>query len=85
MTDSVVLPENTTDDPWSSPGTYTRVTSTSGVASAIVVCPRCKRGASLSHDGGHTIAVDGTVSPSLVCPYDGCDWHVYARLEGWKA
>jgi len=32
----------------------------------------------------HTIADDGTVTPSVVCPYDGCDWHVHVRLEGWS-
>ena len=33
----------------------------------------------------HTIAADGTVSPSLVCPVDGCGWHEVVRLEGWAA
>ncbi len=32
----------------------------------------------------HTIAADGTVSPSLVCPEPGCSWHVTAKLVGWK-
>lgn len=43
----------------------------------------CTRGhvASLS---GHIIATDGTVSPSLVCPEAGCDWHVMAKLVGWE-
>ena len=31
----------------------------------------------------HTIAEDGTVSPSLVCPYEGCEFHEYVKLEGW--
>lgn len=28
-------------------------------------------------------ALDGMVNPSLVCPEDGCDWHVFVRLVGW--
>lgn len=32
----------------------------------------------------HTIADDGTVSPSLVCPEKDCPWHVMAKLAGWK-
>ena len=31
----------------------------------------------------HEIAADGTVSPSLVCPEDGCDFHEFVKLEGW--
>ena len=31
----------------------------------------------------HKIADDGTVSPSLVCPYDGCNFHEFVKLEGW--
>ena len=30
----------------------------------------------------HAIADDGTVSPSLQCP--DCEWHVRAKLVGWK-
>jgi hypothetical protein len=32
----------------------------------------------------HTIAPDGTVSPSLVCPELGCGFHEWVRLEGWQ-
>ena len=46
--------------------------------SATLVCPNGHR-AALDHD----IAADGTVSPSVVCPEDGCDWHVHVRLVGW--
>jgi len=31
----------------------------------------------------HNIAADGTVSPSLVCPAQGCGWHEVVRLIGW--
>ncbi len=32
----------------------------------------------------HTIAKDGTVSPSVVCPRGGCGFHDYIRLIGWR-
>ncbi len=33
---------------------------------------------------GHDIAADGLVTPSIVCPYKPCSWHVWGRLLGWK-
>jgi len=33
--------------------------------------------------GDHTIAPDGTVSPSVVCPVEGCGFHDFIRLAGW--
>lgn len=30
----------------------------------------------------HSIDEDGTVSPSVVCPY-GCGFHEFIKLEGW--
>ncbi len=32
----------------------------------------------------HTIAPDGTVSPSVVCPAKDCGFHEFIKLEGWK-
>jgi len=31
----------------------------------------------------HSVANDGTVSPSSVCPVEGCAFHEYVRLDGW--
>jgi hypothetical protein len=31
----------------------------------------------------HQISEDGIVSPSVVCPKDGCSYHEHIRLEGW--
>lgn len=31
----------------------------------------------------HTVAADGTVQPSYVCPVGGCTFHEWVRLEGW--
>ena len=49
--------------------------------SALFACPLCGYGASLSD---HTIAPDGTVSPSVVCPKEGCTFHESIRLEAWR-
>lgn len=32
----------------------------------------------------HSIAPDGTLRPSYVCPVTGCDFHAFVRLEGWS-
>lgn len=49
-----------------------------------VCCPDCGVHLMLSKEN-HTIAADGTLSPSLVCPNhrDGCSWHVWGRLADW--
>lgn len=31
----------------------------------------------------HSISEDGTVTPSVVCPEDGCTFHEHIRLVGW--
>ena len=31
----------------------------------------------------HSVDAAGKVTPSLVCPTDGCDYHVHATLDGW--
>lgn len=31
----------------------------------------------------HKIAPDSTVTPSVVCPVPGCDFHDNIKLEGW--
>ena len=48
---------------------------------AHVICPECEAMFSLRH---HTIAPNGEVSPSLVCPTDGCEFHEFVTLENWK-
>lgn len=51
--------------------------------SAIVWCPECGRPLSCVN---HTIAADGTISPSLGHPteYPACAWHTNPRLIGWE-
>jgi hypothetical protein len=52
-----------------------------GTRTATIQCPLCGQVASMSQ---HTIEADGTVNPSAVCPYSGCTFHEWIRLEGWK-
>jgi hypothetical protein len=33
----------------------------------------------------HTIAADGTVSPSVWHDSPECDWHVWAKLKDWQS
>jgi hypothetical protein len=47
---------------------------------AIVSCPRCGFSCSLR---SHDVDAAGVVTPSLVCPNDGCDFHDHVTLEGW--
>lgn len=49
---------------------------------ARVACPDCGQSAPIWY---HDIAADGTVTPSLICPMDGCSWHVFVTLLGWAA
>lgn len=60
--------------PWWSP-----MTDSKGVVQAPLLC--CLNGHKASIED-HTIASDGIVSPSLLCPE--CQWHVYGKLEGYK-
>lgn len=62
------------------PGTWKGLQSYKRSASA--TCPECGRTCSLLD---HTIADDGAVHPSLVCPYDDCSFHEWVKLEGWAS
>lgn len=42
----------------------------------------CSNGHVASFDD-HDISEDGTVTPSVQCPVEGCDFHKYVRLQGW--
>ena len=46
----------------------------------------CANGHSTRMTGNvHSIAADGTVHPSYVCPVDGCTFHDWVRLVGFDA
>jgi len=59
--------------------TWFPVVRTDGRWSAMLNCPKCGRTTSLNN---HDVE-NGAVSPSVVCPYDGCDFHDYVSLIGW--
>jgi len=62
--------------------------------SATYYCAKCGNPMSL---GGHTVSEDGTLNPSVVCPWVirkenaiptaicGCGFHNHIRLVGWLA
>ncbi len=77
MGDRVAIPNG---DSWTQRGVW-KGGRLDGKRTATVSCPECGRACSLSQ---HEIDAEGNVSPSVVCPYDDCDWHVWIRLEGWK-
>jgi hypothetical protein len=68
-------------DPWIPAGTWSELQKADGSKSAMVGCGLCGKNQTLT---GHTIAADGTVTPSLQCSFPPCTWHVYVRLEGWQ-
>jgi DNA-directed RNA polymerase subunit RPC12/RpoP len=43
-------------------------------------CPQCKTIVAISSKI-HSIAEDGTLTPSMVCPH--CPFHEWIKLEGW--
>lgn len=65
-------------------GTWKPLRLAEGGESATVCCPRCGQVATLED---HTIAPNGDVGPSVVCPWPiqcgNCDWHDTIRLLGW--
>ncbi|MCP6719720.1 MAG: hypothetical protein KJI72_00120 [Patescibacteria group bacterium] len=68
---------------WDEKGTYRQVflIDQGNRPSVNLCCPSCGGTAGL-HD--HEIADDGTVNPSVQCPYEGCKFHEYIRLKDWK-
>ncbi len=58
--------------------------------SICIACPKCGKSAALWIERNykkvgqnHSIAEDGTVSPSVVCPYAPCDFHEFVRLQDY--
>jgi len=61
-----------------------------GSRGATFKCPDCGGEALLggvydedSDAGGHMIDADGNVSPGVVCPFPGCEFHQNITLIGW--
>ena len=62
------------------PGTWKGLKAEIG-RSASLVCPECEKLAVLT---GHNIKSDGTVTPSVVYPTEGCNFHEYVTLNNWN-
>ncbi len=62
-----------------SPGTWAKAKMADGQPTALACCAKGHI-ASLSD---HDIAADGAVTPSLVCPEEGCTFHEFVQLDGW--
>lgn len=70
------------DGPAARKGTWQPVAESSRhIFKARICCPGCGYDCTLR--GTHDVADDGAVSPSLVCPNDGCGFHEFVKLEGW--
>ena len=53
-----------------------------GGSFVFVRCPNDHTHSVLTPGGSsHTVADDGAVMPSMVCP--SCDYHEFVKLEGW--
>lgn len=62
------------------PGTWALTTD----GSVVMTCPVCGNAGTI---GTHSIADDGTVSPSIVCANGGakgCSFHEFVRLAEWE-
>lgn len=63
------------------PLTWTGGEKADGTRTAIAKCGN----GHISSLSDHIVHADGMVEPSLVCPYDGCNWHENVKLEGWQS
>lgn len=43
-------------------------------------CAKCNTALALNHD----VEPSGRVTPSIVCPIEACDWHVWGTLEDYQ-
>ena len=77
----ITLIESTRRDGVMRKGEWHGAKLSGGKRTALVCCPGCGKLVSLTD---HTIDPDGTVTPSLVCPFK-CDFHEFVKLADWKA
>ena len=70
-------------DPWANPPlTWRPMRMKEGgpLVTATAVCSNEHSGSLESHE----ISEDGTVTPSVDCSIEGCDFHDHIRLVGWE-
>lgn len=87
---SIELQRAHPDDVWlRTPGRWRPAKLADGRRTATISCPVCGRSGSLAD---HEIDADGTVRPSVVCPYADpnvaqgeplCGFHQHVRLLEW--
>lgn len=56
-----------------------------GPGGVLLTCPNGHTCSLSTTKDGHEIAGDGSVSPSVVCPIEGCDFHDHIRLLDWDS
>ncbi len=79
MSDRILIPRSSIPNELDAPrGSWWRASLSPIVVS--LKCPSCGRSMCIPH----AIAADGTVTPSVICPYENCGWHVFVRLGGWS-
>jgi len=61
-------------------GQWKPVKKSDGDRTATLQCPTCGQFGGLLD---HKIQEGGKVHPSVVCPYNNCNFHDYVKLEGW--
>lgn len=95
MTDKVQIPK--APDNRMTPGhwNYVTVNCDSGDVPGITVgCSECGNASSLippgwlppeQRENSHVVDRAGVVSPSIVCPHEGCSWHVWGTLLEFEA
>jgi hypothetical protein len=76
------VPQGAWPDGVAEKGTWHGGRKADDTRTASLSCPDCGKIGSLSD---HKIDDQGRVSPSVVCPTKGCDFHEWLILDGWEA
>lgn len=64
------------------PGEYAPLVNGAGrEVNAMIGCPGCGRRLTVA---SHVVDEDGTVEPSLDCPFGDCGFHRRVRLDDWR-
>ena len=67
---------------WNENGHWFTVRRADGSTGLMLNCPDCGQTVSLAD---HSVDPIGAVTPSVVCPQDGCGFHEYVRLVAWAS
>lgn len=59
---------------------WSRVSAPDGKYKVIIDCPWCNRPLALPH----SVSQDGVVRPSVVCTWEGCEFHLSVKLQDWR-